>query len=455
MTSEQLAEFRAKGMLLPSKFDRLAIIGDRKKVKDDDKKLKIIYNSSTIDEDKIYLKFTITTPSLKSSTATIFVEEMNADNEIAIPKTVITGIKSNLNNSCTLSFDKNKIFNRYTFQDKFSFQATITIDGLSAQSDEFELKFEKTESGKEEKCLCKKSAWTADDLRNIVTQLRKLDVEILDRIDKHDITEHHKWLDKDGNLIPDTDTGKKPKNADRKKHINVIQTFYDRTDANSKLIHDRLFYLKNNDLNIKSTEAKYEKFVNELNRIFVDYKIDNCLRKMHFMAQIYQETQRFTKTYEQTEREYFGGNFYQGRGLKQITHDYNYLKYYCHKSKDVNKKKLFDIYIKKRKSGLEDVNEFNKRTSNEHITLQDMEGVNELAKKISTDIYYAADSAGWYWNDNYINEYADKDSIIGVSAKVNNPNAKDQKTSDGINGFSDREKYYNLLKIIFDYENCK
>ncbi|MFC6096703.1 hypothetical protein ACFPVY_08585 [Flavobacterium qiangtangense] len=415
--------------------------------------LSIKYISSTADEESIYLNFEITAKKLTKLDAVIFVQEMNATNEEAINKKV--KLQNTSSQRIKVSFLKEKTFDRYSWQDGFAYQATITCDGLSAQTDEFTLKFEKEKIEKVEKCLCKKTSWTADDLRYIVTQLRKLDVEILNNIDRHDITFHEKWLDKDGKLIPDTDTGKKPKNGDRKKYKNVISSFYDKEDSNREQIKDRLFYLKNNELNIKSSEAKYEKFVNQLNRIFVDYKIDNCLRKLHFIAQIYQETQRFTKTYEQTDRIYFGGNFYQGRGLKQITHDYNYLKYYCHKSKDVNQKKLFDIYIEKRKNDSEGVNEFNKRTSNEHITVQDMEGVNELAKKISTDIYYAADSAGWYWNDNNINEYADKDNIIGVSAKVNNPSAKDQKTSDGINGFSDREKYYNLLKIIFDYENCK
>lgn len=42
MTSEKLAEFRAKGMLLDPKFDRLAQIGDRKKAKEDEKTSKEI-----------------------------------------------------------------------------------------------------------------------------------------------------------------------------------------------------------------------------------------------------------------------------------------------------------------------------------------------------------------------------------------------------------------------------
>lgn len=103
----------------------------------------------------------------------------------------------------------------------------------------------------------------------------------------------------------------------------------------------------------------------------------------------------------------------------------------------------------------ESVVKFNERTSNQYIPITDMKKVNEIASKISTDMFYACDAAGWYWWKNKINDYADKDNIIGVSALVNNPSAKDKKTSDGINGYDERKKYYDLLKIIFDYENCK
>lgn len=98
---------------------------------------------------------------------------------------------------------------------------------------------------------------------------------------------------------------------------------------------------------------------------------------------------------------------------------------------------------------------FNERTSNQYIPVVDMDKVNELVTKVSTDMYTACDSAGWYWWKNKINDYADKDDIIGVSALVNNPSAKGKKTSDGINGYEKRRKYCDLLKIIFEYENCK
>ena len=84
-----------------------------------------------------------------------------------------------------------------------------------------------------------------------------------------------------------------------------------------------------------------------------------------------------------------------------------------------------------------------------------MEKINEIASKISTDMFYACDAAGWYWSKNRINESADKDDIIGVSALVNNPKAKNQKTSDGINSYKERNQYYLLLKEIFSYGECK
>lgn len=59
MTSEKLAEFRAKGMLLPSKFDRLAIIGDRKKAKEELSKIeKTSLDAFVLNETEIgFVKF--------------------------------------------------------------------------------------------------------------------------------------------------------------------------------------------------------------------------------------------------------------------------------------------------------------------------------------------------------------------------------------------------------------
>ena len=104
MTSEKLAWHRENGRLLHPKFDRLEVIGDKKK--EQEKKLSIKYLSDSTDDKYINIKFSIETPKIKSSTATVFIQEMNAKNEEA-KTTIATGLKSNSYQSITVSFDKN------------------------------------------------------------------------------------------------------------------------------------------------------------------------------------------------------------------------------------------------------------------------------------------------------------------------------------------------------------
>lgn len=70
-------------------------------------------------------------------------------------------------------------------------------------------------------------------------------------------------------------------------------------------------------------------------------------------------------------------------------------------------------------------------------------------------LYYACDAAGWYWWKNKINDYADKDNIIAVSAKVNNPSASSNYSPEGIHSYKERNEYYELLKEILNYGDCK
>jgi hypothetical protein len=299
MTSEKLAWHRENGRLQDPKFDRLAKIGDKMKAKEGEKKLSIKYNSSTSDDEKIYLEFTIETPTIKSSTATIFVEEMNADNEIAVPKTIVTGLKSNSKQSFKVSFDKNKIFNRYTFQDNFSYQATVTIDGLSAKTDEFELKYEKTKPEKLEKCICKKSSWSADDLKNIVTQLRKLDK-----------TGDFQTL-RDKNNTKNWEMGEPIKDS-KGNDIKIELSQYDAVATDKKQIKDRLFYLIREE-NLSENQRNYEDLAKQINYIFKNVGAKKCINKIHILCQIYHETERLGSTYESdTSATKSGEDFYRG-----------------------------------------------------------------------------------------------------------------------------------------------
>lgn len=280
--------------------------------------------------------------------------------------------------------------------------------------------------GKQTECLCKKKSWTADDLKNVVTELRKKDI----------IQQNAKAIrDENGKIIG-------------WENLTIYNDFIN--TKTKEEIQDKIFYF-NNAEKLESKFRNYTAFSKQLNITFQKYQINTCLRKIHFLAQIYQETARFRATYEGTSGTgYFGGDFYQGRGMKQITHDYNYLDYYCY----LNNSNLFDLYIKHRSSESESVTAFNKRTNNKYISVEEMKKVDELAVKISTDLYYACDSAGWYWWKNKINQYADKDDIVGVSAKVNKPTAINTTDTNQIVGYDNRYKFYLLLKEILNYEKC-
>jgi predicted chitinase len=297
-------------------------------------------------------------------------------------------------------------------------------------------------------CFCKKTTFSADDLNYIVSWLRKKDDIIYQT--QYDERGNPLFIDQEGNILKSNDRGKSPKPGAVKYKLET--SFYDRNDSDNKPVKDRLFFYKSDGFNLKSTSANYSSFALALNKMFSQYKINTCLRKIHFLAQIYVETNRFRTTYEAEPKDnYSGGTFYRGRGMKQITHDYNYLEYYDYKKKTT----FFSTYINKRNDINESVNAFNKRTNNQYISIEQMKKIDDFAKLLSTDINYACDSAGWYWNKANINAYADKDDIINVSAKVNNPSAVNTSSTEKINGYKERKLYYDLLKIIFNYNECK
>ena len=84
---------------------------------------------------------------------------------------------------------------------------------------------------------------------------------------------------------------------------------------------EKLF--QNNNCKIPSDDKSLEKFTSMLNSLFNKYDITTCIRKVHFIAQIFHETDRLQTTKEyNTEANY---KPYIGRGLMQLTHKSNYL----------------------------------------------------------------------------------------------------------------------------------
>lgn len=388
MTSEKLAEFRAKGMLLDPKFDRLAVIGDKKKEKEEDKikSLSIKFVSCSSDDENFNLTFEVSATNLKSNKAKIFVEEMNASNETAIPKTNVE-INANGKKNITVSFSKDKEFDKYIWQDGFVYQATITCDGESAETEEFELKCTKIVIPKQKTCFCNRD-FTVDEFKDIVIELRKQEIYI-----------------KNGRLIKDSKG--KPILKNKKKQFEDI-TMYDE-------LGEKLFNLDYTE-KIRQEDANFKKFTEAINKTLNDYEINTCIRKIHFLAQCYHETQRFTLTYEKSPNSNVsGGSFYRGRGLIQLTHDYNYEKL---------KKKLSD---------------------NSKIT--------DFVPKVATEINLACQASGYFWKNigaktGNINQYADKDDVLTVSKEINGYVAVP-------NGFNDRKLFTENLKKIMKYDQCK
>ena len=170
----------------------------------------------------------------------------------------------------------------------------------------------------------------------------------------------------------------------------------------------------------------YFEVTKQLNETFRKYKIDTCLKKAHFIAQIEAESDHFNTTVEYASGSAYegrsdlgntktgDGKLFKGRGLIQLTGRTNYTKYFK--------------YLKK-------------------------ESLISTPKIIGENIEYTFDSAGWYWVNGSawgdMNPKANEDDLISVSIGVNG----------GLNGYLHRKKnlksILKKMKIKTDCSNLK
>lgn len=200
---------------------------------------------------------------------------------------------------------------------------------------------------------------------------------------------------------------------------------------------------------ISENRDKIKLFTDEMNTMFKKFKIKTCKRKIHFLGQMYLETISFTYTYESRDSvpdNYKGGVAFQGRGMKQITHDYNYLAYYDY----VNSTTHSETYMKFR-SGYESVGECVKnRTKAQEKGLNDAfyEELKTYAKNISENLFHAFNSAGWF-------------STIYKTATINAmdeglEDSNVEKVTTAINGgqtnIAERKNYTKWTREFFKYD---
>ncbi len=196
-------------------------------------------------------------------------------------------------------------------------------------------------------------------------------------------------------------------------------------------------------------KEKIKLFINEMNAMFKKFKINTCKRKIHFIGQMYLETISFRYTYEsraEVPSNYKGGVDFQGRGMKQITHDYNYLAYYDY----INSTTHSTTYMKQR-VGYESVGDCakNRKKANE-LGLDDKfyEDLKTFAKKLSENLFHSFNSAGWFstvYNSSTI-------SAMDGGLKDQDIEKVTKAINGGLNNIAERKDYTNWTKEFFKYD---
>jgi len=187
----------------------------------------------------------------------------------------------------------------------------------------------------------------------------------------------------------------------------MLKIIYELRDKTNFKTHREKFFdlgsefmssLRTNNLSID--KGKVSLFTERINSMFFNYGINTCRRKIHSLAQMYVETASFRSTSENISSlcsNYKGGCDFRGRGMKQITHDFNYLKYYDY----VTSKDYSQVYDNLRGSKTEvPVSDYlyieDPKTKQKITTTFYNQTLKPFVKRLAQDPYYAFDSAGWF-----------------------------------------------------------
>jgi len=378
-------------------YQRIIDMKAREEAQKAKKELNIKYVGCKEDKTTIELIFSATAKNLETGFA-----------KISIGNSFSTSyyISRNGQTRITLSVPKNIIMGNMIAR-SMEYTATIVCDGLSAESEKF--KADGILASDTTLCFCNRD-FTVDELKNIVIQLRKEEIMTIN-----------------GKAVPNTIKDEKGtpilKNGEKQ--------FKDRTQYDE--MGENIFYFKQTE-KINDSEANFETFTKELNETFEKYDINTCIRKIHFLAQSYQETQRYTKTYETKPASTTGDDSdFRGRGLLQLTHNYNYYNFREYDKLGEKYKPLTEAEVK---NILKD--------AEKHDDLK------QFATRVAQEMSLACKSAGYFWkylgvSNKGINQFADKDNVNIVSKEVN---------GYGCTTIKERTKYVDMLKKIMEYEKC-
>jgi predicted chitinase len=166
---------------------------------------------------------------------------------------------------------------------------------------------------------------------------------------------------------------------------------------------------------VEKKDQTIDNLTTALNFAFSKYEINTCIKKMHFLSQMFVETQWFTRTIEGDNGYTDKYDPYRGRGFIQITGEYNYKKY----------------------------------SNDKKNSIADITGDNK--SKVATNLKIGADTSGWFWrygsliNGTYmdINEVASQKDVSKVTRRIN-PALKHLK---------ERSEAFDAIIKIINYED--
>jgi len=211
---------------------------------------------------------------------------------------------------------------------------------------------------------------------------------------------------------------------------------------------EKLFFKDNCDL--PEDDKTFKRFAEELNSVFDDYDINTCLRRMHFLAQVYHETDRFRTTKEYNETASYAP--YIGRGLMQLTWESNYKKYKSYSDVDcVDDEELIANDLQ---NAFDSAGWFWKQgkvlsvgtTWSPPASAPSYVTVNSPSYSKTTITYEDEDGDTKSYGTIDMNLIADDDYVDVISWLVNG----------GGNGLTERQDYLEELKEVFEYDTkCK
>ncbi|WP_172914997.1 hypothetical protein [Capnocytophaga canis] len=171
-------------------------------------------------------------------------------------------------------------------------------------------------------------------------------------------------------------------------------------------------------------ERNFGTLTSVLNKMFQKYKINLCIQKISFLAQMYIETAYYTATIELNKKEK-SYDPYRGRGFIHLTHKGN---------EDSRTKNATGYLGYKKHSGLDVV---------------------ETPSIISKSLQQSANSAGWFWTEGV---RKNDGSLINLNDKCGKEEGDFKEITRLVKGatteFNERLSAFQVLLKIFDYEKC-